>query len=418
MTLAMLASQVIEPEDGKSVDKWKLYRALCEARARLGVTDRALALLNALLTFYPRSELSAENGLVVFPSNAQLSVRAHGMAEQTIRRHLAVLVDVGLISRKDSANGKRYARRDGEGAIDEAFGFSLAPLLARADEIEMLAADAVAERLTLQRLKERFTICRRDVAKLITAAIGEGASGDWDEHHSHYRSIVESLPRSPTAAQIASGLDEMELLRDGIVNLLEMQLKTGNPSGNDPQIERHIQNSNPESHFESEPRFEKKQGENDESDQKQFGQTNALREKPTLAVKDRSPSSGDPDRNGATSAGIRAFPLGMVLRACPQIADYGPGGEVASWRDLMAAAVVVRSMLGVSPSAYQEACEVMGPENAAAMMACILEKGGHINSAGGYLRNLTRRAQRGEFSLGPVLMALLRANGVEVKRAG
>ena len=123
MTLAMLASQVIEPEDGKSVDKWKLYRALCEARARLGVTDRALALLNALLTFYPRSELSAENGLVVFPSNAQLSVRAHGMAEQTIRRHLAVLIDAGLISRKDSANGKRYARRDGEGAIENVLRF-------------------------------------------------------------------------------------------------------------------------------------------------------------------------------------------------------------------------------------------------------------------------------------------------------
>jgi replication initiation protein RepC len=63
-------------------------------------------------------------------------------------------------------------------------------------------------------------------------------------------------------------------------------------------------------------------------------------------------------------------------------------------------------------------CAVMGPENAATVIACILEKAGHINSAGGYLRDLTRRAQKGEFSLGPVLMALLRANGGEIKRAG
>ncbi|PZM50196.1 replication initiation protein RepC, partial [Salmonella enterica] len=56
---------------------------------------------------------------------------------------------------------------------------------------------------------------------------------------------------------------------------------------------------------------------------------------------------------------MKAFPLGMVLRACPQIEDYGKGGEISNWRDLMTAAVVVRSMLGVSPSAYEEACDAM-----------------------------------------------------------
>ena len=96
---------------------------------------------------------------------------------------------------------------------------------------------------------------------------------------------------------------------------------------------------------------------------------------------------------------------------------YGPGGNIESWRDLMFAAVVVRSMLGVSPSAYQDACEVMGPENAAATMAAILERVGHISSPGGYLRDLTGKARRGEFSLGPVLMALLRASGQEARRA-
>ena len=60
----------------------------------------------------------------------------------------------------------------------------------------------------------------------------------------------------------------------------------------------------------------------------------------------------------------------------------------------------------------------MGPDNAATAMACILERGGHINSAGGYLRDLTRKAVKGEFSLGPMLMALLRANAGQVARAG
>jgi replication initiation protein RepC len=74
-------------------------------------------------------------------------------------------------------------------------------------------------------------------------------------------------------------------------------------------------------------------------------------------------------------------------------------------------------MLGVSPSAYQDACETMGPENSAIAIACILERAGHISSAGGYLRHLTRRTERGEFSLGPMVMALLRTNGHPTVRA-
>ncbi len=96
---------------------------------------------------------------------------------------------------------------------------------------------------------------------------------------------------------------------------------------------------------------------------------------------------------------MKPFPLGMVLSACPEMNNYGPGGVISSWREFLSAAVVVRSMLGVSPSAFEEACAVMGPENAATAIACILERTGHINSAGGYLRDLTRRAERGEFSL-------------------
>ena len=85
---------------------------------------------------------------------------------------------------------------------------------------------------------------------------------------------------------------------------------------------------------------------------------------------------------------------------------------------MMVAAVVVRSTLGISPSAYQDACEVMGPENAAAAVACILVRAGHINSPGGYLRDLTRKAERGEFSLGPMLMALLSAASGNGRKAG
>lgn len=373
----------------------------------LGVTDRALAVLNALLSFYPKNALAEEHGLVVFPSNAQLSLRAHGMAEQTIRRHLAVLIEAGLLIRKDSPNGKRYAHKGRSGEIDEAFGFSLAPLLARSEEIERLAAEVIAERMHLQRLRERLTLCRRDITKLIEAALEEGAAGDWMTVSAHLRGLLERLPRVPTAVQLAATLDEMELLREEVVNQLEMQLNTQNQSGNPDQNERHIQNSNPESISELEPAFDEKQGE------RAVGNNNPNTEpSDERRLKALTPSGGVTGEVADLPAGhrLKSFPLRLVLQACPQILHYGPGGTIANWRDLMSAAVVVRSMLGVSPSAYEEACAGMGPENAATVIACIFERGGHIHSAGGYLRDLTRRAEKGEFAIGPMLMALVRAN--------
>ncbi len=103
--------------------------------------------------------------MIVFPSNTQLSLRAHGMAGATLRRHLAFLIEAGLIIRRDSANGKRYARKSTAGKVEAAFGFDLSPLLARAPELAVLAQTVVAERLALRRAKEDLSICRRDLRK-------------------------------------------------------------------------------------------------------------------------------------------------------------------------------------------------------------------------------------------------------------
>jgi replication initiation protein RepC len=390
MTLALVRRQqaVTEIKAGNTADKWKVLRDASAAMDMLGLQSNSLALLDALLSFYPETELRQDAQLIVFPSNAQLSLRAHSMAGATIRRHLAILVDAGLIIRRDSANGKRFARKGRGGEIESAFGLDLSPLLARAEELAMLAQQVAAERAAFKRAKENLTICRRDVRKLITAAIEEGAPGDWETVEDIYVSLVSRIPRRPTACDLAEILDEMELLQEEVVNRLQINEKTENPSANDAQPERHIQNSKPDSIHELEPSSRKEQGAKSNS----------------ISRRDSEP--------------LKAFPLSMVLRACPTISDYGQGGRIASWRELMSAAVVVRSMLGISPSAYQDACDVMGPENAAVAVACILERANFINSAGGYLRDLTRRTDKGEFSLGPMIMAALRANGELVPKVG
>lgn len=390
MTLALVKRQQSAAEigTGKTADKWRILRDASAAMDKLGLQSNSLALLDALLSFYPETELRSDAQLIVFPSNAQLSLRAHSMSDATIRRHLAILVDAGMIIRRDSANGKRFARKGREGTIESAYGLDLSPLLARAEELALIAQQVAAERATHKRLKESLTVCRRDVRKLITAAIEEGAPGDWQAVEDVYLDIVSRIPRKPATSQLADILDEMQLLHAEVVNRLEKEEKCGYESGNDAQPERHKQNSNPESINEFEPSSGKEQGA-----------------KSNVKMREESEQR-------------KVYPLSMVLRACPTISDYGPGGSISSWRDLMLAAVVVRSMLGISPSAYQDACDTMGAESAAVAVGCILERANFINSAGGYLRDLTNRTKRGEFSLGPMIMAALRSNNAGLSKSG
>jgi replication initiation protein RepC len=385
LTLAHVANQAIAkarpPE--KAVHKWNVFRAICAAKARLGVSERSLSVLNALLTFHPETALTGED-LIVFPSNQQLALRAHGMAPATLRRHLAALVDGGLIIRRDSPNGKRYARKGRGGDIELAFGFDLSPIVARADEFESLAEEVRAEERALKLVRERITILRRDIAKMIATGMEENVPvhcakagpADWLGVYTLYRGILARIPRTATRPQLEPVAEELCMLADEVLSLLENHVKTRNTDANESHNERHKQNSKPDPLTDLEPASQKGRGP-------------AAEPNPEMA---RTPE--------------QAFPLGMVLDACPDIVDYAKGG-IANWRDFVATAGLVRSMLGISPSAWEEAREAMGEIPAAIVVAAILQRGAAINSAGGYLRNLTAKAQAGKFSLGPMLMALI-----------
>jgi replication initiation protein RepC len=396
LSLAHVASQAISKARPleKAVHKWQVFHAICAAKTRIGVSERALSVLNALLTFHPETALTGE-GLIVFPSNQQLSSRAHGMPPATLRRHLAVLVDCGLIVRRDSPNGKRYARRGRGGDIEMAFGFDLGPLVSRAEEFESWAEEVRAEERALKLARERITICRRDIAKMIATGIEEGVPvsktgqglADWTGVHSLFRGFLARIPRTATRQILEPIAEELSLLADEVLMLLENHVKTKIPNANESQVERHIQNSNPDSPIDLEPASRKSRGP-------------------------RSEPEPEPSRGPEG-----AFPLGMVLDACPDIVDYSKGG-IANWRDFEAtAAAVVRPMLGISPSAWEEAQAVMGERQAAVVVAAILQRGAAVNSGGAYLRGLTRKAESHEFSLGPMLMALIGSRKREKKRA-
>jgi replication initiation protein RepC len=105
----------------------------------------------------------------------------------------------------------------------------------------------------------------------------------------------------------------------------------------------------------------------------------------------------------------------MVLQACPDFALFARHG-ISSWRDFVGVAETVRGAFGISPSAWAEAVDVMGTEEACVALAAIVQRSAMIKSPGGYLRNLSEKARGGTFSAWPMLMALWRVQHGAAKR--
>lgn len=372
----------------KTVNRWAIYKQLCVAKSAFNLNDRSLAVLNSLLSFLPQDEIDGTSGLVVFPSNRQLSLRAHGMPESTLRRHLASLIDAGIIARKDSPTRKRYAHKDREGGIELAFGFSLAPLLQRSTEIAAKADKILSDQKVLKRLRDEVSVIRREIASVFSNQ-EEGsndAGGSLGTLFIRFRNIVDAIPRRASCSDLECSKTNLEAIRDELSIALKNMEIDPQMSGNVAQIERQHNDSLQESLIESK--------NIERIDLKSF---HSNVPEPAQPAK-KCPGSKD-----------SALSLDQVLRTCPDIQDYG-GNGIASWRELQNASRLVSSFLGISQSAYQDAVASMGIEATSTAIAWILQKLPTINSPGGYLRSLTKKSRAGGFSINQLLSLGMSAN--------
>lgn len=374
-----MQSRVRIPEKGRGLNRWTIYKQLCVAKSEIGLNDRCLAVLSSLLSFLPEDEINEKHGLVVFPSNRQLSLRAHGMPESTLRRHLASLVEAGIIERKDSPTRKRYAHKDNEGVVEVAFGFSFAPLVSRSNAIAQAAERIVANQKVLKRLRDEVSVIRREIASGFAEIAPDALSNDLEGLFVQFREIVNAIPRRATVQELQALKANLKAICSELDNLLKKNDIAEEMSASDAQIERHHNESLPESHFES------------KSGQK-------------IDLKANSPEKQTP-----MSVVPETIPLDMVLRACPDIREYASDG-IRSWRDLVDTSTMVSRFLGITQSAYIEARQTLGMEGVSAVIAWLLQRAGDIQSAGGYLRSLTQKARGGGFSISQLLMSTLKGN--------
>lgn len=379
MTFGQLARQVAvrsAPAEGQ-VQKWQVFRDITEGKARLGVSDRSLAVLHALLSFHPETVLTSGSDLVVFPSNRELSLRAHGMAAATLRRHLAALIEAGLIIRRDSPNGKRYARKGPGGVIETAYGFDLSPLISRASEFERIAEEVRAHRHAIRLLRERITLLRRDIRKLIAFAEQEKLPGPWHDLAVRFADLSAPLPATTPSDVLEATATALQRLCQEVHKSLKENAFFQNLSANESQIERHQQTP---------------PAENPDSESAQIAAT-AYASAPTSHQGNGNP--GD-------------IHLPDVLTACPTISSYS-STPISSWSDLLKTAELIRLFLGIGQHTWHESCQILGSRTASVVVAAILERHDQIRSPRAYLHSLTTRAKTGAFSVAPMIKALLRA---------
>lgn len=368
---------------GKPINKWELLRELSKAQAAFGVTERDLTVMQGLLSFFPDDALGGNAEMVVFPSNKAICERLNGMPCSTMRRHIARLVDAGLLMRRDSPNGKRYVRKHGEERV--AFGFDLSPLYCRSEEVAR-AAEAVREAEDrVRRLREVVSLMRRDLAAL--AEFGEEIQpglGLWDQFRDKAVLTARALRRKLTLEELSAYRTDLEALLDRARNVIDGP-ETEEMNTNDASFERHHHNSNKES-IDLEPALEKGGAAADAPD----AEADAL-----VA-----------DVEEADTRRVPKIPLHLVIAGCPSLKTFYQG-DIRHWHQLFDAACHVRPAMGISASAWEEAQRFMGPEQASIVVVAMLERFADIRSPGGYLRALTSKAAAGEFSCGPMVMALM-----------
>ncbi|WP_298966774.1 plasmid replication protein RepC [uncultured Roseibium sp.] len=397
-----------------SIPKTQAIVAAKKVAAAIGLKSQDLLLLDTFGAVTQPQDWEEGRRPIVWASNNFLMEQT-GFSLATLRRHVRRLCEVGIISMKDSPNGKRWGRRDDEGIIIQAYGFDLAPLAARTEEFEALYARLQEEREFCAALRNKITVTRRGIRAKIDKALESRLRGAWRELQEEFAVLLEGLPkRSMGPKKLMSILDGFKGFKERVEEAFEAAFDWPTDSDAEAlsketevrgQIVPISRNMTPSSlnngtgilttnqpNLVKSNRFETKHADN------------ASPQLPPTVNADRT-EEVDLDTNWSTHTSRRSseVDIPMLMASCPHFAEMARDlqGYLRNWNDVHRAAATLRPIAGISEDAWNVANKVLGPAVAAASIALIFDKHteGLVKSPGGYLRELVRRAQAGELHL-------------------
>ena len=416
------AQRFAEVGEHLTIPKTRAIVATKKVAAAIGLKSQDLLLLDTFGAVTQPQDWEQGRRPIVWASNHFLMEQT-GFSLATLRRHVRRLCEVGVISMKDSPNGKRWGRRDADGVIVEAYGFDLAPMAARAEEFEGLYEHLQAERALCASLRNAITVTRRMIRAKIEKALDAGLRGPWANLQAMFRELLEGLPaRSERAGGLESYLDRIKAFSASVEQSFEMafdwpvesdaehtstatkkSIKTTNMKPTSLEFDTHILTTNKPNSVISN-RFETKHA------------AGVVPREPRAERVERS-QEVDLDISWSTHGAKRGsdIDIPMLMASCPHFAEMARStqGYMRDWNDVHRAAAALRPIVGISEDAWNVANKVLGPAVAAASIALILDKStnGEVKSPGGYLRGLVERAQIGELHLDRSFYGRLNAAG-------
>jgi replication initiation protein RepC len=404
------AERFAEVGERVSVPKSQAIVAVKKVAAAIGLKSQDLLLLDTFGAVTQPQDWEAGRRPIVWASNHFLMEQT-GFSLATLRRHVRRLCEAGVISMKDSPNGKRWGRRDADGVIVEAYGFDLAPLAARAEEFEALYGHLQAERAECASLRNAITVTRRMIRAKIEKALETDLRGPWRDLQEAFNGLLQRLPRrSERVGGLESFLERIRALLATVERSFEAAFDWPARSDAEAGSSGHSEKSNSENmtptSLENETHI-RTTNEPDPVKRNRFETKHAAGVAPdeqgTAPV--GTPEEVDLDITWSTHGTKRGseVDIPMLMASCPHFAEMAraSGGYMRDWNDVHRAAAALRPVVGISEDAWNVANKVLGPAAAAASIALILDKStdGEVKSPGGYLRGLVERAQIGELHL-------------------
>jgi replication initiation protein RepC len=369
----------------------QLLAALKAASPRLGLATRLVHAVDWLFRFTQAQDWARGGRPIVWPS-ALLQQEALGVSETQAKRLNRHLIEVGLITMKDSPNGKRYGRRDARGRIVEAYGFDLSPLAARYQEFVRLAEEGRAEREAMGRLRRRATIARKGIAQILETARDYDLTGEeWAILDREARSIVRELKRAERADVLEAGVGCLERRQHEAREHLETQLKYVNKAPSQLENAPHQYTYKPTPYPEQDTVIASNIGSEAQESSIPFSAT----------------SEGPKRPEKGSVHGIRPDEL---IKLAPRLKPYLRRPN-PTWSEIIDAADWLRHDLDVSKPLWGDACLTMGRDLAAVALAIVSTKDPeHFRTTpGGYFRGMVQKAKAGELHLERTVWAMRRA---------
>ena len=379
----------------------QLLAALKAAAPRLGISPRLVHAVDWLFRFTQPQDWEQDSRPVVWPS-ARMQQEALGLSPTQAKEINRRLIELGLITMKDSPNGKRYGKRHPQtGRIVEAYGFDLAPVALRHAEFVRLAEEGRVERAAMGRLRRRATIARKAIIQLLETAAEYGFAGEeWITLAGESEALTRALRGVERVDEMAAGVGSLERRQEAARERLESLLGLVNSVPREPENRPHINNYKP----------------TPDPDQDTVIAANEC----SGAGEGSLPRSAAPvPRKRPEKGMVHGIAPDELVRLAPRLKPYLRRPN-PTWPDLVDAADWLRHDLGVSKPLWGEACLAMGRELAAVALAIVSTKETeHFRtSPGGYFHGMLTKHTAGELHLERTVWAMRRAAEPERHRQG